>query len=162
MSLLRKIRSMIKRVSITLSPEDTGGRQLVQITYLGKSSTAEVIWPYGMSGRLPAGAEGISLNIEGMEENKSVIGTLPGSRIPVDAKGEVNFGNPLVGTLIYFKEDGTIEAGSLEATFRKLIDERFIAKYNAHVHPDPVTGNSEVPTVQLVPGEQETEDFGAS
>ena len=162
MSIPRIIKSLIRRARVSLSLPDTGSYQLSQCDYLGKTSKFEVIWPYGMNGRLPKNAQVLLFNIEGMEENKAGIGSTPDLRQNVDAEGEVKTGNPLAGTFVYFKEDGTIEAGSADATFRKLIDERFIAIYNAHVHPDPVTGNSGVPTVQLTPGNQETEDFRAS
>lgn len=153
---------MIRRAIVTLSLPDSGNRQFVQISYLGKTAKMEVIWPYGMGGKLPAGAMPYVFNIEGMEENKAGIGTSATLPFSADADGEVWIGNPTAGTLAFFKEDGDVEIGLNGATFRKLIDERFIALFNAHTHPDPVSGVSGTPTVPLTPGNQETTNLKAS
>ena len=121
-----------------------------------------VIWQSGTGGQLPKDAEAICFNIEGMEENKAGIGTAPTTRIKVDEAGEVWFGSPVTKSIVLFKSDGTLEAGTVGDTFRKLIDERFEAFFNAHTHPDPVSGNSGIPNQQLVPGAQTTTVFKAS
>lgn len=162
MSLLRKIKSMIRRAVVSLSLPDTGDCPIVQISYLGKTANAEAIWPYGMGGQLPVDAQVFCFNIEGMEENKAGIGTTPTRRFKVDEEGEVWCGNPVVRTIALFKSDETIEIGKEGSTFRKLIDERFEALFNAHTHPDPVSGNSGIPNQQLTPGAQTTLNTKAS
>jgi hypothetical protein len=201
MDLLRKISSMISRAKVSNSLPDTGKHPITQISLLGKTANTEVIWPYGMNGRLPGDAQVLCFNVEGMEENKACIGNVPTLRIKVDAEGEVCFGNPLTGSVIYFRENGDTEEvgtndktstitgdssetitgtknittdiaanitapiiniGSSGATLRKLIDERFEALFNVHVHLDPVTGTTGPPTVLLTPGAQTTTDTKAS
>jgi hypothetical protein len=160
--VLDKIKSILVRSRVSLSKPDTGTFSIAQIEYLGKTANAEVIWPYGMGGRLPVDASFFRFNVEAMEENKAGIGTAPTIRVKVDEEGEVWFGNPLVKSIILFKSDNTIEAGKVSDTVRKLVDERFIALHNAHVHLDPVSGTTSTPTVQLTPGAQETTNFKAS
>jgi len=109
MSLLRKIKSMIRRAVVSLSLPDTGDYPIVQISYLGKTANAEAIWPYGMGGRLPVDAQVFCFNIEGMEENKAGIGTTPTLRFKVNEEGEVYFGNPLTGSVTYYRSNGDIE-----------------------------------------------------
>ncbi len=185
MNLKRMIRSLIRRAVVSLSMPDEGDFQLVQISYLDKTAKMEVIWPYGMGGRLPVDAIPFVFNVEGMEENKAGLGTAPTLRFKVNAEGEVWFGNPLSGSVVFFRENGDIEKtgladdtetisgtkkiiapdieiGSSGATLRSLIDDRLIALFNVHVHPDPVSGNTGAPTVLLVPGAQETADLTAS
>ena len=107
--LLRKIRSLIRRAIVSLSLPDDGDYPIVQVSYLGKTGNMEVIWPYGMNGQLPADAQTFCFNIEGMEENKAGIGTVPKLRLKVDAEGEVSFGNPLTGSVTYYRTNGDIE-----------------------------------------------------
>ena len=107
--LLRKIRSLIRRAVVSLSLPDDGDHPIMQISYLGKTANAEVIWPYGMGGQLPENAQVFCFNIEGMEENKAGIGTTPTLRLKVDAEGETCFGNPLTGSVTYFRANGDIE-----------------------------------------------------
>lgn len=162
MSLLRKIKSMIKRAVVTKSNPDTGNYLIAQISYLGKTGDMEVLFPYGMNAQLPVNAQVLCFNVEGMEENKIGIGYNPASRINVAAEGEVSFGNPLTGSALFFREDGSMQILALGATVRKLIDERLITKYNSHVHPDPVSGNTGVPTVTIAVDDETTTDFQAS
>lgn len=109
MNLLNKIKSLIRRVRVSLSLPDTGDYPKVQVTYLGKTGEMEVIWPYGMGGRLPVDAIPLCFNVEGMEENKAGIGTHPTIRFKVDAEGETWNGNPLSGSVTYYRENGDIE-----------------------------------------------------
>ena len=100
---------MFRRAVVSLSLPDTGDYPIVQIGYLGKNAKAEAIWPYGMGGRLPKNAQVFCFNIEGMEENKAGIGTTPTLRFKVNEEGEVYFGNPLTGSVTYFRSNGDIE-----------------------------------------------------
>ena len=109
MSLLRKIRSLIRRAVVSLSLPDDGDYPIVQISYLGKTANAEAIWQYGTGGRLPENAQVFCFNIEGMEENKAGIGTTPTRRFRVNEEGEVYFGNPLTGSVTYYRSNGDIE-----------------------------------------------------
>lgn len=177
--LLRMIRSIVRRAIVSLSLEDTGDYPLVQISYLGKTAKAEVIWPYGMGGRLPVDAIFFNFNIEGMEENKAGIGTQPKLRVKVDAEGEVWFGNPLTQSISLYKANGdneetikgdkkiiaeNIEIGAEGSILRALIDERIIAIYNAHTHSGVTVGGGAtgIPVTPLIPGNQETTNFKAS
>lgn len=107
--LLTKITSMIKRSRVSLSHPDTGDYPIVQITYLGKTADMEVIWPYGMNGRLPVDAIPVCFNIEAMEENKAGVGTTPTLRDKLENIGETSFGNPVAKTFLRFLSDTSIE-----------------------------------------------------
>lgn len=164
--MIKKINNIIKNLitlsRVSLSLPDTGNYPVVQIDYMGTSKNMYVIWPYGMGGMLPKDSLSVTFNLRGFPENKAGIGTYPKNRFKNMKDGETWFGNPTANILIYFKEDGTIEVGELGDTFRALIDERFINLFNAHTHPDPVSGVSGTPTVPLTPGNQETQVFKAS
>lgn len=109
MNILRTIKSLIKRATVSLSQPDTGDYPITQVSYLGKTAEIEVLWPYGMNGRLPKDAQVLCFNVEGMEENKAGIGNTPTTRDKVENEGETSFGNPLAGTFLRFKSDKTIE-----------------------------------------------------
>ena len=156
-SIITKIRSLIRRARVSLSLPDTGTYPITQVEFLGKTSNMVVIWPYGMGGQLPEDAEAICFNIEGMEENKAGIGTAPTLRVKVDAEGEVWFGNPVSGSVLYFRENGdanleapVINLGPSGATLRAIIDERIVALHNSHFHQESGGGSTLVPTVPIV------------
>lgn len=103
-------KSQIKRAKVTLSPTDSEQNYPnVQASTLGKTSNVAVIWPYGMNGQLPVDAELVLLTIDRQDDNKAGIGNTPTVRLQVDAEGEVCFGNPLTGSVTYFRENGDIE-----------------------------------------------------
>ena len=100
---------MIKRAVVSLSTADTGNYPTVQVSYLGKTSEVEVLFPYGLAGRLPKDALVLCFNVEGSEENKAGIGNTPTQRFKELEEGEVVVGNPLTGSKIHFKANGDIE-----------------------------------------------------
>jgi hypothetical protein len=155
--LLTKITSMIRRTRVSLSTPDTGTYPITQVSYLGKTGEIEVIWPYGMGGRLPVDAQALTFNVEGMEENKAGIGTAPTLRFKGGKPGEVWFGNPLSGSVLHFLENGNanleapvINLGPSGATLRAIIDERIVALHNTHVHQESGGGSTAAPTVPIV------------
>lgn len=177
MSLLRKIKSMIRRAVVSLSLPDTGDYPIVQVGYLGKTANAEAIWPYGLGGRLPEDAQVFLFNIEGMEENKAGIGTAPTQRKKVDNSGEIWVGNPLTQAIILFKSNGDIEGttdgiislvassiniGSSGASLQKLVDERFVTLFNNHVHNLSGGGTTLATPTLMAVGSETTTDLKAS
>jgi phage gp45-like len=106
--MINKIRSLIKRGIISLLAEDTGDFQIIQVDYLGKTSKFEAIFPFGTGGNPPEGSSVLLFNVEGQEENKAGIATLPKDRFKFN---EVHAwtGNPVAGTYIVFRENGDIQ-----------------------------------------------------
>lgn len=105
----RMIRNLIRRVSVSMSLPDTDKYPMTQITYLGKTANMEILFPYGMGAWVPKDAIGLCFNVEGMEENKMGILNVPTLRFKLDAEGETSFGNPLTGSVTYYRANGDIE-----------------------------------------------------
>lgn len=113
---------------------------------------------YGFTSVPLAGAEGIALSVGG-ERGHTVVIAVDDRRYRLTGlqSGEVALYNQ-AGASIKLKADGSIVAvpgasGTVKigsaSSLRKLIDDRIIAIYNAHVHPDPVSGVSGVPSVLI-------------
>lgn len=100
---------MIKRGIVSLSREDTGTYGKTQASYLGKVSDVEVVYPYGLAGRLPTGASLVIFNNQAHEEDQFCIGNTPQIRFRELAEGEVAFGNPLTESVVYMRENGDME-----------------------------------------------------
>lgn len=67
------------------------------------------------------------------------------------------------GTQIKANADGSVDIngadlrfGALAAAFRKLVDERFVALFNGHQHPDAQGGLTGPPTQQMIVGQHTT------
>lgn len=106
--MISKIRALIKRGIISLLADDAGDYQIIQVSYLGKTSKAEAVFPFGAGGNPPEGASALLFNVEGLEENKAGIFYLPKDRFKFN---EVHAwtGNPVSGSFIVFRESGDIE-----------------------------------------------------
>ena len=100
---------MIKRCRVSRSTSDTKQFPSVQVEFNDKVRTVEVIMPYGLAARIPADAMGHKLIINGNEDDQAAIFNTPTKRFKLDKEGEVAIGNPLSGSVVYFRENGDIE-----------------------------------------------------
>lgn len=94
--------------AVTLSGDDEGVFPACQIAAYGQAAEAIVIWPYGTHGSLPVNSYVISFSINGQQENKAVIGYRPDLRPKNKKPGEFEVGNFLVGSTVFFDEQGNI------------------------------------------------------
>jgi len=94
--------------AVSLSGDDEGVFPSCQITAYGQAADAIVIWPYGMHGSLPLNSYVISFSINDQQEYKAVIGYRPDLRPKNKKPGEMEFGNFLVESTIFFDELGNI------------------------------------------------------
>jgi phage baseplate assembly protein V len=157
--LQRRVMLMISRCVIT-AVDDTKKMQELQISLLDgeTAGAAERMQMYGFSSKPLASAEGIAVSVGGNRDHVVVIAADDRRyRVKNLASGEVVVYNN-TGASVTLKADGSIEAvpagsGTVKlggtALLRKLIDSRFVALYNAHVHPDPVSGVSGPPSVPI-------------
>lgn len=106
--MIAKLFNMIKRAVVSNPGKDDGEFPITQVTYLGKVSDIEAIFPYGMAANLPKDSLVLMFNILGQEENKAGIGYRHDLRPKNLKEGEVVFGNFLAGTQFLFDADGNI------------------------------------------------------
>ncbi len=107
------MKNYIKRAVITKAGSDDTIRPVQQMEYLGRTTDAEIIFPYGVHANLPAGCMMTVIPILDQSSNLVAFGGLPNERIQVE-EGEVVFFHPLTKAKIHFKADGNIEIDSLE------------------------------------------------
>jgi len=113
--LYQKICSLIKRGSISLTMADAGNFARAQVGFMGKTKVVELVVPYGLASRAPAGSCVLLLNINGQEENMAGISYAPLSRFKNLADGEVVVGNPVTESYVKFSADGKITVVSQAA-----------------------------------------------
>jgi len=108
--LVHKVRSMNKKGTVIglTNGDDSGQLQTYQVSFLGKTGSCEVVWPYGVSGRLPAGSTIYMTNQNGVEDDKAGVGALPQNRFKDLKDGEVKVGNFLLESSVKFAENGDI------------------------------------------------------
>ena len=94
--------------SVSLPGDDDGVFPACQISTYGQAADAIVIWPYGIHGSLPEKSYAISFSINGQQENKAIIGYRPDLRPKNKKPGEMEFGNFVTGSTIFFSENGDI------------------------------------------------------
>lgn len=110
---LNKISNGIKRAIVSLVSSDNGVFQVAQISYLGKTANAELIYPYGLSSNPPVGSIAVIFNVQGQEENRVGIANYPGARFKNLKAGEVALGNFITKSNIKFLESGDIVVTSM-------------------------------------------------
>lgn len=107
------MKNYIKKAVIAKSGKDDTERPVQQIESLGKTTDAEIIFPYGVHANLPEGSLLVVLPVLDQSSNLVAFGGLPNERIQVES-GEVVFFHPLTKSRVHFKKDGNIEINSLE------------------------------------------------
>lgn len=117
--MLTKLQNMIKRAVLTLTGNDSGSYPTAQCQYYGKTTNAEVVYPYGLSANAPIGSQLLLFSVMAQEENLAGIASAPFARFKNLKSGEVVIGNPVTGSYVKFAENGDIEVvskGGLTAT----------------------------------------------
>lgn len=105
----KKLIDLIKRARITKPGPDDADYNVQQISYFDKVADAEMVFPYGMSANLPKDSLVLLFNVNGNEQNRAGIGSLPPERKRNLEDGEVAFFHPLTKSFIYFRNRGHIE-----------------------------------------------------
>lgn len=103
---MAKILNMIKRAVVTNPGKDDGEFPGTQVSYLGKTSDIETIFPYGMAANSPRDSIVLMFNILSQEENKAGIAYRHDLRPKNLKEGEVVFGNFLAGSTVKYDKDG--------------------------------------------------------
>jgi len=107
-NILSKVYNLVKRAIITLPIQDNEQYQVAQIQYMGKTSTAQIINPYGLDSNMPEGSLLVVFNVQCQEENKVAIGNKSEIRFKDLKPGEVVVGNPITRSNIFFEANGDI------------------------------------------------------
>jgi phage gp45-like len=107
--LLNKIVNSIKRSVVTNLGKDDEDIAHCQVTYFGKVSNIETIYPYGMIAKAPIGSIVLQYNVGANEANLAGIPYSQKCRFKGLKSGEVVFGNQVTGSYVKFLENGDIE-----------------------------------------------------
>lgn len=108
MSFMSCIKSILKRGKTTL-PGNDANLQTVQVQYLNKTTTADIINPCGFAHNPDVGKLVVLLNIQGVEDNMAAIVTDQLNRTQKLQVGETYIYNTTTQSFIYLKNDGSIE-----------------------------------------------------
>jgi len=108
-AICTKLANLIKYAYVSRTIEDNQKVALTQASFLGKTANVQVISPYGLSVHLPLKTKLLLFNIQGIEENRAVIGFSQDERFKNLKEGEVIVGSPKTQTYIKFDKDGNIE-----------------------------------------------------
>ncbi len=107
--MITLLRNLIKRCRVALSYPDVKNFPYVQVEFNGKTIDVEVIMPYGLAARIPVDALGHKILLNADEGDQAAIFNTPTLRFKDLAEGEVALGNPLSGSVVYFRENGDIQ-----------------------------------------------------
>ena len=107
--LFTRIANMIKKSYITLPNDDSGDYSTTQISYYGKATNTQTIYPYGLNANAPIKTLLLLLNNMGQEENSCGIPYTAKERFKNLKSGEVVIGSPKSGSYVKFLENGDIE-----------------------------------------------------
>lgn len=107
--LAKQIQNMIKRGFVSNTNSDAGQFPTIQVSFMGKVADVETLWPYGYSAMPPINSLVTIFNNQGQEEYKMAICTDPQGRITGMSVGEVAVSNNVMGNMIYFAKDGSIQ-----------------------------------------------------
>lgn len=103
---------MIKRFLVSLAAKDSDDFPTTQVSYNGKTTDIEYLYPYGSHGVPPEGSIGVGFNILGYEENKAGIFYNSETRPKGLEPGEYACGNFDDETLAKFLNTGEINITS--------------------------------------------------
>jgi len=108
MSFISCIKSIIKRAKTTLPGNDAGVVQTVQVQYLDKVSTADVVNPAGFGHNPTSGKLCVVMNVGAVEDNIAAIVTDQFDRIKDLEPGETVIYNTVTKSNVICKNDGSI------------------------------------------------------
>ena len=177
------LRAMISRGKLVRATR--AKRLSVQVQLLNSEAVdrVEALQPYGFSSFPKPGGDVLMLTVGGLRDDKVIIAIDdPSVRIRDLAQGELGISDG--ATVIAIRTTGVqivtpgalamqsdgnatlyapqVRLGLYGAAFLKLVDERFIALFNAHVHTDPQGGTTGAPTTPAAVGAQTTTNVQAS
>jgi len=104
----RRITNLIMRSRTTLIKADTAQYSIQQVTYNGRPIDVQLVFPYGMASIPPLDSEALMFNVLGQGENKAAIVDNSRTRFKGLSEGEVQIGNPLRQTYLYFDSLGNL------------------------------------------------------
>ena len=104
--MFKKIRSIIKRATLTNTGSDFEEVPISQVRYLGKTADTEILWPYGFGGIPPVDSVCLVFTVNGDESNRTAIASLPSSRPLGLSPGDVYMSNLLTKDIIKMTENG--------------------------------------------------------
>jgi len=111
--VLSKITNLVKLGFISTSVDDSGSRQILNVSYFGKQIKALNIQPYGHYSNPPdIDSLVVLLGVAGTDSNPVGFVTNPSTRFKNLEKGEVKNGNVLTGSFIFFDKDGNVTVES--------------------------------------------------
>tara|TARA_R110000751_G_scaffold93960_1_gene183429 strand:- start:6705 stop:7274 length:570 start_codon:yes stop_codon:yes gene_type:complete len=111
MSLLHKIRSIIKLAVITNASSDIGAIPINEISYRGKVANSAPWFPFGFHAVPENGTLTLVVNPNARDEERIDFATSVQRRIPVSI-GEVVVYHPATKSKIHFRADGSIDIDS--------------------------------------------------
>lgn len=115
MSLLQRIKSLIRNGFQTNAPSDSGDYPKAQCDVMGQVQDVNIINPYGLYSAPPKGSEFIVLSSRGNSDSKWGWGTIFRKRYAKNpnvsklAEGEAILINVLTGSSVHMKADGSID-----------------------------------------------------
>lgn len=107
--LYSRLQNLVKFGRVTLSNLDTGNIPRAQVVYNEKTKDVMLITPYGFHCIPPKDSLTVQFNVKADEEKQVAIATKPDIRPKLTAEGECVYGNFVIGSIVKFKADGTIE-----------------------------------------------------
>lgn len=105
-------RHHVKRAQIKNPGKDTGRHHTVEVDYLGKSATVDLLSPYGLYSTPLNSSLMAVFNVMGHEENRIGIAHDPDVRFRNLGPGEVVVGSPSSRNYVFFRADGTVSIKS--------------------------------------------------
>ena len=154
--LSSKIKNMIKRAVSTLDCDTKNNITRTQVSYMGKTKQIEVYLPYGISANIPNNSDYILLNIQGQEENVVGLGHYIEGKIKNLNVGEIVIQNPIAGTKIYLKSDGSIDIIATSGINLGLSGKAIARKDDAVTGQIIIPGGSSAGTYNLTNGKIST------
>ena len=105
-----QVSGIVRRSQITRGSADANSFQTAQVSYMGRVSDTEILWPYGMYGSVPINSLCVTFAVNGQEENKVTLPARSHKRIRRNLKvGEVGIGNFNTQSEVFFNSDGDVE-----------------------------------------------------
>ena len=102
------LRRLIRWAIITAAGDDTGQFAVQQMKYNGKVADGMIVFPYGIHGNVPPGAQALMFAVQGNPENRAAIAWTPKDR-PELKEGEVAFYHPPTDAFIIWRSSGALD-----------------------------------------------------
>lgn len=102
-------RKLLRWCKISAAGGDADQFPVQQITYLGKTADAYMLFPFGMHANVDSESLGLLHAVNGDDSNKAVLPLDPDNRPKPLAPGEVAFYHPSTGSIIHFRTGGDID-----------------------------------------------------